>query len=441
MIGWRLGASLTVAGWGSVLLSALSACRDVRICESDPACRSLANRGGEAAGGQTTVGPGDTENAGDSAGGVGPERDSRAGSGGRSPGEAASSSAGSSECAAPYANCDVSSLTPCETDTSRSAPHCGGCNKKCTGICKNGQCLQPTSLFQHAQAPVGGLVRAGRTWYALTSDGLLFFDEVTNQGGARLPGPTGFDRVEAGLDRVYLRVARDDGSTQSEAAWRSLPYVSGSLLKEDLSASALAVFGGNLYFLKADQMLYRKDALGGDAVPYCKLPTPSFEFSSASVALPVVFRTGSGESFDSDIVVCSASEELAEPIQGKVIHQGGHRNLEGQYENGSSYWDEGGTRLNVTDASGATRVLFESTRTDDNLTDFLVRGRFVYASWGGSYFGGFRIIPIDEPDYSETVGTFRRPTALVVDGELGRLCYSDEYEDRIACIPFSDLSP
>jgi hypothetical protein len=297
-------------------------------------------------------------------------------------------------------------------------------------------------LFENTLAPPGGLVRAGQSWYALTPAGLISFDEATKTRSVRLAGPTRFDRIEAGLDRVYLGVTVDAASAQPEASWWSLPYVGGSVVDERLTASSVAFVSGKLYFLQADQTLYKKDPLGGEVAPYCKLPSPDFEFGSASIALPMVFRTGRGKGFDSDIVDCSPSEPATEgPIQGRLVHQSGYRSLVGRYENGLSYWDEFGTALKVTDASGATRVLFEVTRPEDKLTDFVVRGRFLYVSWGATFFGGLRIIPIDEPDYFDLVGTFERPTALVVDAELNRLCYSDEYMNRIACVPFDALAP
>jgi hypothetical protein len=48
-------------------------------------------------------------------------------------------------CASGYGNCDGSVATGCETQTSTSASHCGGCNKPCspkngTGVCQNSTC-------------------------------------------------------------------------------------------------------------------------------------------------------------------------------------------------------------------------------------------------------------------------------------------------------------
>jgi len=40
----------------------------------------------------------------------------------------------------PWQNCNVSNLDGCETDTSTSTQHCGGCNKPCAGACVNGVC-------------------------------------------------------------------------------------------------------------------------------------------------------------------------------------------------------------------------------------------------------------------------------------------------------------
>ncbi|HEX2874930.1 MAG TPA: hypothetical protein VHP33_26950 [Polyangiaceae bacterium] len=138
------------AGWLLLSVASWSACRQVTVCDgandcsTPPPANADAGMAGQPA--PTSSGGADAGAAEQpvEAGGVAgqPERP-----------DAGSSAGGQSlegpSCRPGTAECDDSSLTVCETPTTFSFRHCGGCGKRCEGSCISGNCKEGEVLFAH----------------------------------------------------------------------------------------------------------------------------------------------------------------------------------------------------------------------------------------------------------------------------------------------------
>ncbi|MES1186946.1 MAG: hypothetical protein ABUL60_24240 [Myxococcales bacterium] len=253
---------LALSGMGSVGCHQFTACYD-QICDevarggapSDEPSTMTAGTGGRA------TDPAEAGQAGN--GGVAAEggQGGEAGAGGEPDAIAT--------CRAPFADCDESTLTSCETNLDSDLHHCGACNVRCSGFCSAGRCHDLEIL-----APsVNGLDRAGITVtdtavYALVDpDDLLLrhlirFDKVEDATDTLLLLNQRPERVLAGVSNLYL--FHDDTSS----VWR---VDDANVLKEDpLKATSMTLIGSRLYAVGAKGLVAREE--GSPTVDSVSLP-------------------------------------------------------------------------------------------------------------------------------------------------------------------------
>lgn len=208
-----LGTCLALVG------SASGGCRGTDLCAT-AACEST----DRPSLGSTDSGAGGAGGADDSS------RPLHAGEGGAGQAGAAANGAGeggvseappADTCEPDLAECDGSSLTPCETNLTWSVRHCGECQKPCDGLCQGGIC-EPAQLIW--EGFVSSMVVSTATGFAVAGTGddyaLLQVNFKTADPSVLL-GSIAYDATLAvSIDRIYaldvdaglLHSARLDGS-------------------------------------------------------------------------------------------------------------------------------------------------------------------------------------------------------------------------------------
>lgn len=189
------------------LLSAFGGCRGESICASEAACFEKAppsdgGNGGVSPNQPTPPTGGGTAGAAGSDASPGGAPDDVLGGAGAG-GESGASN--SPSCSPGRADCDGSSLTPCETSLEISFQHCGACNSRCDGICWGGRCKPFEDL---APYDLNELVASASSAYALVNG--YNFDQAIlridlNSGHTEIiANGIGFDaRLWLGNARLY----------------------------------------------------------------------------------------------------------------------------------------------------------------------------------------------------------------------------------------------
>ncbi len=450
-LGFRSRVSWTWPVFAGLLTN--GACRSFDYCDADAACggAAVAQTGGAAGNGDAEGGRSAGAHAGDageaSEGGqvgsagawlVGGATAGDAGrAGAESVGEAGSGGAGASACQAPLADCDGSTFTVCETDLHSSPLHCGACQRRCMGACRQGSCLIPTLLTPGVVPVERGLIRVGEDWYGLTDDSLYTFKEGQQSPRVIQSGLWNLRALEAGPDRLYLG---------DDTQWWSVRYAEPEVIvDEGISALDARYMDGALYFIDGSQTVHWKSDSASLAVPYCLLPHPNFTQDSALLSridpgAPAVFRRGYADAVRSDVVACPAPTpaSLAEPVLGRVIARGGERTHIGVAA-GSPYWHDG-SRLLGSDADGAEIVLFVAPADVRELGAFVIAGPSLLLSFEKDHTAGFFVIALDGASAPRAIGTLYRPISPYVDTLSDRLCYADAYLERVGCLAISALT-
>jgi hypothetical protein len=168
--------------------------------------------------------------------------------------------AGRDSCEYPLRDCDRSSLTGCEMNVLASGTHCGACNEHCLGGCLEGMCRTAETILSDVSPEGFGIQVENGAIYVLSADTtasvdrsvrLLRIDTKSRAQQVLLEGlSTEFDRLEAGVDRVYLRET-------SGKVW-SIPTGTGLLTDEHIEADEIASAGEWLYYWKAGTRLMRR---------------------------------------------------------------------------------------------------------------------------------------------------------------------------------------
>lgn len=140
------------ATWLLLSVASWSACRQVTVCDGANDCSTPPLVSADAGmAGQ----PSPTSGGGADAGaGAAPEPADTGGVAGQSERPDAGSNAGGQSqegpiCRPGTAECDESSFTVCETPTTFSFRHCGGCGNRCEGSCISGKCKPGEVKFEH----------------------------------------------------------------------------------------------------------------------------------------------------------------------------------------------------------------------------------------------------------------------------------------------------
>lgn len=189
---------LSVASW--------SACRQVTVCEDAEDCSTPPLDAADAGmAGQPAPA---SANGGD-AGATHQPVENGGVAGQVEPPGAGSSAGGESpqgpSCRPGTAECDDSSLTVCETPTTFSFRHCGGCGKRCEGSCISGNCKPGVGLLDRAaEAFVADSARA----FALVSNNVYSVD--LESGDFQLIAPELESWATLVLGPDYLYVSYDD---------------------------------------------------------------------------------------------------------------------------------------------------------------------------------------------------------------------------------------
>ncbi len=254
-------SALLFGAWLGMLCLCLDGCRTTTICSSAECRAGQVSDAGEGDGrSQTsaTAGGADAQhepgNSGLAGGGSAGEMSTAAGAGGETePGVA---------CGANLADCDDSRLTPCETNITWTARHCGGCGMACDGLCLGGKCEVAVQVMKGW--PVS-MVASSSTGFALIDE--LQKHSVLKIDGASAAATVYLDDVPSDLelsissDRVYffdryaderLTSARLDGTdfikeqvtspTSVGATGKGAYYVSAAYDESTSEASSALMF-------------------------------------------------------------------------------------------------------------------------------------------------------------------------------------------------------
>jgi len=126
-------------------------------------------------------------------------------------------------CDAGHANCDGDASNGCETDTSLSRLHCGGCNNECTYGCKEGVCVKALQVMTANRMTLAHLDTGAAFIWGIDGNGSLGNGNFT---GA-VQAPTPLSRIHGGSWRGFAGGGGDNGAcalvstggTQSVRCW------------------------------------------------------------------------------------------------------------------------------------------------------------------------------------------------------------------------------
>jgi hypothetical protein len=386
------------------------------------------NGGAEVTGGST---------GGSALGGNGPDT-ATAGSDDESAGAAGTGNTGP-ECEAPFADCDHSTFTLCETNTASSPQHCGGCDRKCRSLCRAGTCLDSSVLGEKLEPGARGLARGPTSFYALAFNEIYSFGDAQLISRKLLDDALGARVIEAGADRLFI-----GGADFGASRWRSLRYESPSaLVDEEIDAFDVKYMDGALFWVDATQTVYVKASLASRGMRYCVLPKPAFEINSVLISrlgpdAPGIFREGFGEEASSDFTVCPpfTQSNMNEPVSGSLIAKGGNASL--AVAGGETfYWVEDNHLFSV-DRHGVRRDHFTVPDYALSVGPLVLASSGLVLSYVGESVAGLFVIPLESTAPPEVIGMFSNPKALYVDEPSARLCF-DDYISRIVCVALTDL--
>lgn len=351
-------------------------------------------------------------------------------------GDGGSTSGGGTECSEPWAECDESSLTACETDTSRDLQHCGGCTNRCDGACSDGRCIELKRIAED------GVVDAG---LAASTEHVYFFEEVAGTTVLRrlakgdgvvstllenLGAPRSFTGIAAGTDRVYFVM---------EGALKSTPLTGTPKIMEEGVATDVApvVTAGHLYAWTRRGTLLRRSLAAGDPEeiePWDHLPSEAeLAVSGGRIVAGATVLDGGQAGWELRFVDWPSSTRLA----------GGRGRLTGVRTMPASdmevVWlvdrSESGepSELHAFSAlDGVRRIATETV-----FTDFCLSTDLVYASFERPREHGLRALSPTNPTYAEV--PFRPlPEKLLCDDGF---VYVYALGGSLLRVSMGDLSP
>lgn len=230
----------------------LRACYD-RVCDEPAGGGPSGDAGGRGAeppvaGSAAGMPEPDTGGAGAGGAGAGAPNDEAAGAAGHAPGN---------DCAPPFADCDESSLTHCETDLSRHLRHCGKCGAHCSGFCADSEC----HALEVIKPGFGGIAHGGIS----VGDGVAF--ALADPADFTLRHLIRFNESSRTDNTLQFLTSRPEQLLQAPTRlylfggpepklWR----IEGNLLKVDeLPATSIALIDGDLYVASASGVVVRPE--------------------------------------------------------------------------------------------------------------------------------------------------------------------------------------
>jgi hypothetical protein len=286
---------LLLCGWSA----AAAGCRSLDLC-SGSECTVTGSGGNDRSGRggspqSTTVMAGEgraTAGEGGAAGDAGAGLVASAGSAGLASGPA---------CEGNFAECDGSTLTPCETNVAWQTRHCGACDAVCEGLCQAKGC-QPATLVLERES--SAFVMSGASALACARydeiSALILIDRDTAKTTILLDGLDGCPKLVAGADRFYAFDAFNE-------VLKSM-RLDGSDLKDEVLASSFDYFGASAhgayyvdspYSEEQDVTTYRLwfRATGGTSWKLLREgQEQSYEIVASSAYGVLVFASGAEES-------------------------------------------------------------------------------------------------------------------------------------------------